>query len=608
MKGISLKVLFAFISLLVVSCSTRSSLEVDGLQCENLNEPLGIDNTSPHFSWVLNSKEQGAEQTAYQILVASDKKYLSEGKADLWNSGKMESDKSNGILYQGSPLSSRSFSYWKVRVWDGEGNVSAWSEPACFGVGLLHPEDWTARYIGMNQAEGQMESPLFRKTFQCNTLGEKMLLHVNSLGYHEVYVNGKHVGDAVLTPAVSQFDKRSLIVTYDISELVRKGSNEIVFWLGKGWYRDGLPGVVEGGPFVRAQLESRDEGDWTTVLVTDDSWLARKSGYVSTGNWRPHQFGGEVVTASELLPDLTASTLNSVEWGKVKVASIPVHKATPQMAELNRIQKEFHPVSCQASGDTAWIFDMGTNFTGWTKIKFPALASGQKIRISYCDFLNEEGQFRDRLYEDYYIASGKAGESFVNKFNYQAYRYLKLTNLNEAPALTDITACLVHTDYKGSASFSCSDEDLNAIHDMIHYTLRCLTLGGYMVDCPQIERLGYGGDGNASTQTVQRFYQALGGINPDEANPGYKHVFIQPQLVKGISWVKAAKETPFGMLDVKWEKTDVSFTLDLSIPVGCKATVLLPVKAKSVSINDVKSDKLDQLEMQSGDYRITCVL
>ena len=105
MKGIYLKVLFAFISLLVVSCSTRSSLEVDGLQCENLNEPLGIDNTSPHFSWVLNSKEQGAEQTAYQILVASDKKYLSEGKADLWNSGKMESDKSNGILYQGSPLS-----------------------------------------------------------------------------------------------------------------------------------------------------------------------------------------------------------------------------------------------------------------------------------------------------------------------------------------------------------------------------------------------------------------------------------------------------------------------------------------------------------------------
>ncbi len=62
MKGIYLKVLFAFVSLLAVSCSTRSSLDIDGLQCENLNEPLGIDNTSPHFSWVLNSKEQGVEQ------------------------------------------------------------------------------------------------------------------------------------------------------------------------------------------------------------------------------------------------------------------------------------------------------------------------------------------------------------------------------------------------------------------------------------------------------------------------------------------------------------------------------------------------------------------
>ena len=103
-----------------------------------------------------------------------------------------------------------------------------------------------------------------------------MLLHVNSLGYHEVYVNGKHVGDAVLTPAVSQFDKRSLIVTYDISELVRKGSNEIVLWLGKGWYRDGLPGVVEGGPFVRAQLESRDEGGWTTFwLRMIPGWLVK---------------------------------------------------------------------------------------------------------------------------------------------------------------------------------------------------------------------------------------------------------------------------------------------------------------------------------------------
>lgn len=883
MKKLSLKLVLVFVSLLAVSCGSRSSLEITALQCEKLNDPLGIDNTSPHFSWHLDSEVQGAAQTAYQIVVASNEKLLSEEKADLWNSGKMASESSNWVLYRGDALKPGSFSYWKVRVWDEKGEVSAWSKPACFGVGLLNADDWSAQFIGMDHATEIQESPLLRKTFQWNARGERALLHVNSLGYHEVYVNGKAVSDAVLSPAVSQFDKRSLIITYDVTKLLQKGSNELVIWLGKGWYRDGLPGVTEGGPFVRAQLECGENANRSTVLVTDQSWQACKSGYVSTGTWWPHQFGGEIVTASNLLPDLTASSLNSVEWGKAKVVEIPAHKATPQMTEPNRIQKEFHPVSFQSVGDTAWIFDMGTNFTGWTKIRFPQLPSGQKIRISYCDFLDGEGRFRDGLYEDYYIASGKAGESFVNKFNYQAYRYLKLTNITKAPALTDITACLIHTDYSGISSFSCSDEDLNAIHDMVQYTLRCLTLGGYMVDCPQIERLGYGGDGNASTPTVQTmfnlsplymnwmqawadcmkedggmphtapnpymagggpywcgfiitaswqtfvnygdsrllqryypymqkwleyvdkytvngllktwpntdyrnwylgdwatpvgidqtaplsvdlvdncfvsvcyqtmskiarqlgkdqdvatytakhkelnalihttfydtqqksystgtqidliypmlagvtpadelsnimntlynvtanrfkghlatglvgipvitewavknkqadfiygmlkkrdypgylymldngatttwehwngershihncyngigswFYQALAGINTDEENPGYKHVIIEPQPVKGLSWLKAAKETPFGPLDVAWEKTDTSFILHLTIPVGCEATVILPFDAKSVSVNNEKSDKKDRLNLQSGRYQITC--
>ena len=137
---------------------------------------------------------------------------------------------------------------------------------------------------------------------------------------------------------------------------------------------------------------------------------------------------------------------------------------------------------------------MGKNFTGWTKINFPQLQAGQRIRISYCDFLDEKGQFRDGIYEDYYYASGKENETFCNKFNYHAYRYLKISNLKEAPALSDVTACLIHTDYSGKSTFSCSDNDLNAIHDMIHYTLECLMIGGDMVDCPHVERLGYGLD------------------------------------------------------------------------------------------------------------------
>lgn len=866
------------------ACSSHPSLVVKELQCEKLVNPLAIDHTKPYLSWQLEAKDNGLCQSAYQILVATDEDLLTEEKADLWNSGKVESSESAWVLYQGNELASKQFVYWKVRVWDGNDKVSDWSETACFGIGLLNPSDWKAAYIGSDTLSGKPQSPLLWKRFQWDQKGTKAFLHVNSLGYHEVYLNGKKVGDAVLAPAVSQFDKRSLSVTYDVTDLLEKGENDFVLWLGKGWYQDGLPGVVNGGPFVRAQLEEFENGEWRTSLITDSTWKTRESGYASTGTWRPWQFGGEEISADRLLPALDRKTLNSVDWNTAVLAAIPVHKVSPQMVELNGLRRQLHPLSCKASGDSTWIYDLGTNLTGWTKIQFPPLEKGQKIRISYCDFLDDKGEFRDHLYEDYYIASGAdSAEVFSNKFNYHAYRYLKLTNLKEAPALSAITASLVHTDYSGESFFACSDKDLNAIHDMIQYTLRCLTLGGYMVDCPQIERLGYGGDGNASTPTVQTmfnlsplymnwmqawadcmredgsmphtapnpyaagggpfwcgfiitaswqtylnygdrrlldryypymqqwleyvahytvdgllkkwpdtsyrnwylgdwatpvgidqtnplsvdlvdncyiavcyqtmskiasllnkaddsrgykakydaltkriqetfydakgntyasgiqidlvypmlagvtpdnlketvlntlyevtanrfqghlatglvgipvltewavkngqaewmyqmlkkrdypgylymldngatttwehwngershihncyngigawFYQALAGIMPDESKPGYKHIWIKPQVVNDISWVQASKDTPYGLLKVRWEKKEASFVLDVQIPVGASASVALPFPAESVCVNGQPSQGKEVLELESGSYQIEC--
>jgi len=427
----------AFLLTVLGACSSHPSLVVKELQCEKLVNPLAIDQTKPYLSWQLETNENAVHQSAYQILAATDEDLLTEEKADLWNSGKVESPESAWVLYQGDELSSKSFVYWKVRVWDGDDKASDWSETACFGIGLLNPSDWKAAYIGSDTLSGKPQSPLLWKHFQWDQKGTKAFLHVNSLGYHEVYLNGKKVGDAVLAPAVSQFDKRSLIVTYDVTDLLEKGENDLVLWLGKGWYQDGLPGVVKGGPFVRAQLEEFEDGVWKTSLATDSTWKTRESGYVSTGTWRPWQFGGEEIHADCVLPDLGAETLNAVSWNTTVLAAIPEHQVSPQMAELNGIREHLHPLTCKASGDSAWIYDLGTNLTGWTKIQFPPLEKGQKIRISYCDFLDDKGEFRDHLYEDYYIASGAdSAEVFSNKFNYHAYRYLKLTNLKEAPALS----------------------------------------------------------------------------------------------------------------------------------------------------------------------------
>lgn len=491
---------------LFCSCSEKQ-LNIYDLQCENLTNPLGIDNISPHLSWKIKSDKNNTEQSAYQVIAASSTDLLSEGKADLWDSGKTGSDASFRIQYTGKPLASGELAYWKVRIWDEDGKESEWSPQAHFSIGLLENKDWTASYIGSGLDTEEDLCPLFRKSFRWDGEREKALLHVNSLGYHEIYLNGEKVSDYVLSPAVSQFNKRSLALTYDVTGHLTKGDNELVIWLSKGWYRNGLPGVVDGGPFVRARLTSLKGGSWQDEVVTDSSWSVRESGRRTTGSWRPHQFGGEVVDASNAVLSYTAAALNEFEWRNAVTAEIPEHTVSPQMTEPNSIQKTFQPVSITAFNDTTWIIDMGTNLTGLTEIKFPKLEARQKITISYCDFLDKDGNFTEHPnFNDYYIASGKENESFSNKFNYHAYRYIRLSNLRESPQPSDIKAHLVHTNYKGESSFSSSDKDLNAIHDMIRYTLGCISLGGYMVDCPHIERLGYGGDGNASTLTAQTMY------------------------------------------------------------------------------------------------------
>lgn len=203
-------------------CAGGEDLKVFDLRCENLQNPLGIDKTTPRFSWKIRSDRNATSQTAFQLLVASHPDLLREGKADLWDSGKNESSASILISYGGKPLKPGLVYYWKVCVWDNFDRVSTWCPAEEFSVGLLNPTDWQASYIGFPTEAGYHECPQLIKSFGHDGSGQKILLHVNSLGYHEAYLNGQKVGEGVLTPAVSQFDKRSLAVTYDITTLVKK--------------------------------------------------------------------------------------------------------------------------------------------------------------------------------------------------------------------------------------------------------------------------------------------------------------------------------------------------------------------------------------------------
>lgn len=480
--------------LLCLLCILPAHGELIDLKCEGLTAPLGIDTTTPHFSWKHTLTRNGEHQTAYQIQVASDSMALVNGRADLWDSKQVKGDEQVMIPYQGKALAERQLCYWRVRTWDERGKRSHWSHIERFAVGILN--GMSGHYIGNWQGDTLATTPMFRKTITI-TRGRKgiapVFVHINSLGYHDLLVNGRRVGDLVLQPAVSQLDRHSLIVTYDITPYLHEGDNQIVIRVGQGWYRKTTFGAQFDGPLMKAEVCQFIGGKWQTLTTTDNSWETASSGYSYTDTWSPLRFGGERLDANV-----------KPEWHRATMLKVDNMLATPQNFEGNRIIDTLSPQSVTRQSDGSWLIDFGRVITGWLQVDFAALRQGQEVTMEYCDHIPEGGKFECQEGErDIYIANGQGNESFSNRFHHHAFRHVRI----QGGDISDIRALQISAlNPEEASSFSCSDNNLNAVHDLIHYTMQCLTFEGYIVDCPHLERMGYGGDGNSSTMTLQTMY------------------------------------------------------------------------------------------------------
>lgn len=368
-----------------------------------------------------------------------------------------------------------------------------------FTIGGLTP-GFSQQYIGCRTSDGWAETPMLRKSVVLKASDFKhwdfqtltFTVEINSLGYHELYVNGVKVGDEVLQPAVSQLDKQSLKTSYDITPYVHKGKNEILLWLGQGWGRIyGTPAVVRAE--VLKTVSDGECGEAWTLASTDNSWEASPSGYSYTGSWQPLQFGGEHFDAR-----------SKPDWRPATEFETKDRAVSWQHFEGNRIIDTLAPVTIKQRENNSLILDFGRVVTGWFQADFMALAEGSEVTMEYFDDVESTVQNPEPYSEAViYIANGSREEHFTNRFHYHAFRYVRITgaNIKNARAL-QISA----VNPKEGATFECSDSRLNAIHDLVKYTLSCLTYSGYMVDCPHLERMGYGGDGNSSTMSLQTMY------------------------------------------------------------------------------------------------------
>jgi hypothetical protein len=304
------------------------------LRCEFLQAPLGIDEAKPRLSWRLESSDpaaRGLRQTAYQLLVASSREALDHDQGDLWDSGKV-SGQANRCEYGGRPLTSRLACHWKVRAWDQDGKVSAWSAPALWTMGLLRPDDWSAKWILEDEAPPETEptAPLFRKTFDLSAAPVRATVYVSSLGYHELYLNGQKVGRDVLAPQVSLMDRYVFYTTHDVSALVKEGPNCLGLWLGDGFVGRFFPYSRPQG-IVQLEIECRD-GSRVTI-TSDETWKTHPSHIRRIGAFSYGDYGGECFDCGRELPEWNVTTLNDSDWlpARVRITGTPTLREHVEM-------------------------------------------------------------------------------------------------------------------------------------------------------------------------------------------------------------------------------------------------------------------------------------
>lgn len=486
-----------------------SQVTLDHLRCEYLSNPLGIDEREPRLSWIMLSEERGQRQTAYQILVASSQEQLAADTGDVWDSGQVMSDQSAHIVYCGLPLKTGQRCWWKVRVWDMDGQPTAYSDPAWWEMGLLEDGDWRAEWIGSGEAEraNLQPSAYLRRKFSLDKPIREARIYATAKGVYELRLNGTRVGDAVLSPGWTDYDTRIQYETYDVTDLLRPGANAIGAILGTGWYcgyigYDNHCKVYGSRPQLLLQMHIRYADGSESWLVSGGGWRATTNGPIRYSDL----LMGEYYDARLEMPGWDAPGYDDSAWEQAAVQPRNRLLLVADRAEPVKITQELTPQSITRIDDTMVVVDMGQNMVGWLRLRVQGEA-GTTITLRFAEMLNPDGtvyteNLRDAKQTDTFILRGGELEVFEPRFTFHGFRYVEIVGYPGTPALGDVTGCVVHSAASPSGTFACSNEMVNQLHRNITWGQR----GNFLsvpTDCPQRnERLGWLGDAQVFVRTA----------------------------------------------------------------------------------------------------------
>ena len=568
-KLFSLALIFAMsLSFLSTEAKTQSSIRAVDLRCEYAADPL-IDIAAPRLSWINSnlSQARGVEQTAYRVRVATSPEGFDN---PVWDSGKVLSKESAFVEYRGSKLLSRTSYWWQVMVWDEKGRASEWSDTAHWHMGILSEDEWKGKWIGAPwQGEesydvmGSMEflpAPLLRKEFKIEKPIKQARYYGTGLGYHELYINGKRVGEDYFSPNQTNYDRRPNLVnrgivvadpfeeytvmylSHDLKELLSEGENAIGVILGNGFY-DITTHWVQGygTPRFIGQIEILYEDGTTQIISSDESWRAERSAIVSD-----QIYYGEHYDARLEHDGWATAAYDDSAWAKVALRGAPCGKLIPQNGPADRITERFAPVEFEKREDGIYKIKFPVEVSGWVALKNIKAQKGQRIDIKYLSESPGNGS-------NSYTAKGTGDESYHARFTWFVFSEVEISGIDNLSA-EQVEAHAVNSDVEPAGKFETSNELINKINQIWQRSQLDNMHGSVASDCPHRERSAYTGDAQVACVTVmhnfatQTFYNKwIRDMRGAQTADGYipNGAPWQPGCGGGVGWGAAIEIIPW---------------------------------------------------------------
>ncbi|MDR2886075.1 MAG: family 78 glycoside hydrolase catalytic domain, partial [Rikenellaceae bacterium] len=493
-----------FLCSLLAACGGTG---ITGMRTEYMDSPLGVDVASPRFTWVF---EKTAPE-ACAVAVATSPGGLDD--PDMWLS---PFTPDSPVVYGGEPLESHTRYYWKVVSRTGGKEHS--SPAAWFETGKMSPSDWQAQWISDGQDKDHRPMPLLRREVEVSGTAASARLYVSGLGYYEMFINGEKVGDKMLDPGYTHFDKRAYYSTYDVTDMLKSGGNALCAALGNGWFNVQALSVWRfelarwrQRPRMICELHIEYADGTREVIASGDDWKT------STGALQfADLYSGEYYDARKEPAGWKNAGFDDAGWSAAQVVPSPAPLLQSELFPPIRITEQYAATGFKQFSPQLYVYSFPVNMSGVTRINIKGEA-GTKVYIRHGELLHPDGHLDQSNIDPYfhrednplplqpvedeyfqtniYVLRGDAaGEEYMPSFTYHGFQYVEVES-DRPVTLTQesLTAQFMHTDLIPAGSFSCSNELLNKFY--------AATMQSYLsnwhsipTDCPQREKNGWTAD------------------------------------------------------------------------------------------------------------------